>query len=271
METRSIGSFSRSTICAARGLMRAPGTTMPARFSGSAAGIRNAISERRAADRPQQIDRFGSRELLAEKAGDEAAAANFAARFHAPQRDQQVAPRRRQRFSREQIAEHDAPAQQQLTRKCFGAFVRRMRIRQGCSQQRPASGRMPRHLQPRTSFAAPALGIDQRAQIFESVGGDQSRSRQFPHPSSTSLVSRPVACASSGRNEAPRCRSASRHFAAGCVKCRRSAAAPIRASQGASSRRKIATGATRVGRTRRAARAGVFALRTMDAATAGPT
>ena len=68
----------------------------------------------------QLVERLGQRELLADEAGDEPAAADLAARLEPAQRDEQIAPRRQARLAREQIAEHDAVAQQQLARRRLG-------------------------------------------------------------------------------------------------------------------------------------------------------
>ena len=97
--------------------MRGPGVMMPARFSGSAAEtLRRGADVLIAPNLAQQLDRLRPRELLADEARHEAAAANLSLRFHAAERDEQVAPRRRDGLARQQIAEHDAPAQQQLPR-----------------------------------------------------------------------------------------------------------------------------------------------------------
>ena len=55
---------------------------MPARLSGSAPDSETALARQRPTpDLAQQTDRLGQRKLLAREAGDEAAAANFPARF----------------------------------------------------------------------------------------------------------------------------------------------------------------------------------------------
>ena len=59
----------------------------------------------RAAYRAQQIERFRQGELFAYEGVQEAAAAHLAARLHAAQRHQQVAPRGRQRLPGGRIAE----------------------------------------------------------------------------------------------------------------------------------------------------------------------
>ena len=97
--------------------MREPGVMMPARFSGSAAdNVGRGADILIAPDLAQQLDRFRPRKLLADEARHEPSAANLALRFHAAERDEQIAPRRRDRLAREEIAEHDAPSQQQLPR-----------------------------------------------------------------------------------------------------------------------------------------------------------
>src|SRR6266849_10958359 len=79
------------------------------------------IARRRGtADRPQQIHGLGCGELLADESGNEASAPYFTARFEAPQRHQQVAPSRTERFARRDIAKYYAPSQQQLPRERLG-------------------------------------------------------------------------------------------------------------------------------------------------------
>ena len=50
----------------------------------------------------------------------------------------------------------------------------------GMAQQRPASGRVARARGAALALAAAALGIQQRAQILESIGRDQAGGDQFP-------------------------------------------------------------------------------------------
>ena len=71
----------------------------------------------RPAHRAQRVDRFGQGELLADEPGDEAPAADLAARLHAAVDLQQHAPRRRAHLARQQLAQHDAVAAQQLARE----------------------------------------------------------------------------------------------------------------------------------------------------------
>ena len=47
-------------------------------------------------------------------------------------------------------------------------------------EQRPAAGAVPRARAAAAALSGAALGIDQRAQIVEAVGGEQSGGDQFP-------------------------------------------------------------------------------------------
>jgi hypothetical protein len=70
----------------------------------------------RPAEGAQALDRLGKRVLLADEAGHEAAAAHFAARFHPAERTEEIAPGRKGGLARDQIAEHDAVAGEELAR-----------------------------------------------------------------------------------------------------------------------------------------------------------
>jgi len=72
-----------------------------------------------APDLAQQLDRFGPRKLLADKAGYEPAAANLTLRLHTAERDEQVTPWRCDGFARDEIAKNHPPSQQQLARHRF--------------------------------------------------------------------------------------------------------------------------------------------------------
>ena len=91
---------------------------MPARFSGSLALMRT-ISPVRSSRRTRRsaIDRLRQRVLLADEARDEAAAAHDAARLLPPQRAHDVAPRHREVLARDEVAEDDAVAREQLHRQ----------------------------------------------------------------------------------------------------------------------------------------------------------
>src|SRR5262249_28458692 len=65
---------------------------------------------------PKQLDRFRTRKLLADEAGDESTAANLSLSLHAPERDEKIAPCGCNALARKQVPEHDAPSQQQLPR-----------------------------------------------------------------------------------------------------------------------------------------------------------
>src|SRR5688572_22106573 len=60
----------------------------------------------------EQVYRLWPRKLLAHETRHKPSAANFALRFHAPERHEQIAPRRRDGLARDEIAEHDAPSQE---------------------------------------------------------------------------------------------------------------------------------------------------------------
>jgi hypothetical protein len=64
------------------------------------------------------------RKLFADKAIDESAAANFPARFKAPIDGEQTAPGRHVRFARQELAEDDAVAIEQLTPTSFDDRLR---------------------------------------------------------------------------------------------------------------------------------------------------
>ncbi len=96
---------------------RKPGVTMPARFTGSTAGTQTRSplrSSRRT--RAQGVDGLGQGVLLADEAGDEAAAADEAARFEAAQGAQDVAPGQGEALALVEVAEDDAVAMQQDAR-----------------------------------------------------------------------------------------------------------------------------------------------------------
>ncbi len=164
-------------------LTRGPGRMMPARFSGSALATSRQLVGlgRRAADGPQQVQCLGARELFAAETGDEAAAANFALRFLAAQHRAAdratAAPGSR------------APADRGTARPNAPAIDRRRLPRGRHALRRwPNAAPAPnvrRHDgagQPSPPFSAAALGIDQRAQILETIGRHQAGRHQFPQP-----------------------------------------------------------------------------------------
>jgi len=76
-----------------------------------------------AADRAEEFEGFWAGELFAAESGDEAATANFALCFFAAERGQQIAPWWSECFAREQIAEEDAPALQELIGEGGGSGI----------------------------------------------------------------------------------------------------------------------------------------------------
>ncbi|MDL1863549.1 DDE-type integrase/transposase/recombinase [Betaproteobacteria bacterium PRO7] len=132
----------------------------------------------------QQAHRFGRGELLAGHAGDEAAAADFAARLQAPIAAQQVAPRRQPvRFARHQPPEHDAVTAQQRARDVLDNFRIVGRVaavrRRLPARERPAAGvfdaeqRRAPHAPAAVEAAAAVRGHQQRAQPGDAVGIDE--------------------------------------------------------------------------------------------------
>src|SRR5579872_6061704 len=89
---------------------------------------------------PQQIERERQAELFAHETRDETAAAHLAARFHAPQRNEQVAPRRSQRFPlTHHVTEYDTPALEELASNRIGVG-----LADAVAQERPAPRRVSR-------------------------------------------------------------------------------------------------------------------------------
>ena len=197
----------------------------------------------------KQVQRFGQGELFADERRGKPAAAHLAAGFHAAQHDQQFAPCRRQRLADGGIAEHHAPTLQKLPGEGLGASSG---ARSGMAQQRPTAGRVARTRGAALAFAAAALGVEQGAQILESVGGHQPGGDQLPK-----RILHFAGQASGGARQIGEERSAARFQHVRGPRGRGATASPwakaaaSASSQPASSRRKIASGATRVGRTRR--------------------
>ena len=152
---------------------------MPTRFSGSAAAsVTDSCASWLAGAGAQRFDGYWQRELLAEKAADETAAADLALIFEAAEGDQQFAPARQNRFARNHFAEDDAVAAQQHPAGCFRharAIGRLARV-----EQRPAADAVTRARAVPAALARAAFRIDQRANIVEAVGGDHSRGHQLP-------------------------------------------------------------------------------------------
>ena len=151
---------------------------MPARFSGSAALMVTRPPSAGIAESRAALDGVRQRELFARHAGDEAAAADLAARLEPPVDAGQLAPRRRVRLARQQPPEHDAVAAEQRPRLRLDGRVARCRARRPARDQ-PSSGRRSCARRSRDA-GAPARAHDQRAQPGEAVrgreaGGDERR------------------------------------------------------------------------------------------------
>ena len=110
-----------------------------------------------AADGTQQVQSFGQRELLAYERGYEAAAADFAARFHTAQYDEQISPSGGQRLAVRDVAEHYPPAPQQLMSESFGITIRR---RLGVADESPAAWGVPGTSRAAAACTSAALGIE---------------------------------------------------------------------------------------------------------------
>src|SRR5262249_26743923 len=131
----------------------------------------------------QEPDRLGQRELLAREAGDEAAAANLAARLETAVDAKEIAPRRQpRRLALEHAPEDDAVAAQERACKMLdrgGLGLRRARcrrIRPRTAGEGPAAG----ILHGEGGAAAPERGAallrrhEQRAEAGEAVARDEA-------------------------------------------------------------------------------------------------
>ena len=228
--------------------MRAPGSTMPARFNGSAAATCNVISE--------GVRRMDRRRSTA------SGRANCSPRKPDTKRPPRISPRASMRRSAIKRSRHAGASASRARRS------RKIRPHRSRSWRAKASARSSEDgaVCGRSSNAqrpAACLGIFKRELPSPRRRFGSIRARRFSKPSavtspaaassqsasSTWLVSCPVALTNSGRNEAPRRSSASAISRADCDN-------PFfwggeSRSHDASSRRNIATGATRVGRMRR--------------------
>lgn len=162
---------------------RGPGVRMPTRLRGRRPRARRSCRPVLPPDLPQEADRLRQRELLAGEAGDEAAAADLAARLEPTIDAQEVAPGRQPgRLAREKAPEDDAVAAQERPREMLdrlGVGPGRIAGRPRPPRQRPA----PRvlHAEHRAPPpASPLLGGDEkRAQPREAVGGDEAERDQL--------------------------------------------------------------------------------------------
>ena len=186
--------------------MRSAVVRMPMRLSGSAALMTmRRPSARRAADLAQSLDGFGERELFAGHAGDEAAAADFAARFEAAVDAGQLAPRSGVRFAREEAAEDDAVASQQRAGLRLDGFFAVDVARSG-SDQRPArSGRRP--MKPSRGDEAGVDELVERFRVVAEVAGEGGAARA---ERCRARVARVRSASASSRSATRRCARAGR-------------------------------------------------------------
>lgn len=126
-----------------------------------------------AADLAEEVEGFGARKLLAGEAIDEAAAADGSLGLHAAEDGEEVAPRGSDGLAGEEIAEDDAPSQEQLPGNGFLA-LRAGECSRDVTKDGPTSGGMAGAGEAAPAFAAAAFGIDEGAEIFEAVGSDES-------------------------------------------------------------------------------------------------
>ena len=159
---------------------RSPGTRIPTRFSGSAADNTTVSpGERHFAGGSQRFHRHRQSELFAEKSIHKTSAANLAAIFQPAESHLQFAPfgqiRSRGPADRERRCRSvSAASSRSLPRRDFGRLPGR------CTEA--PSGPCCAADAPSRPLALPgaALGINQRAQIVEAIGGDQPAGNQFP-------------------------------------------------------------------------------------------
>ena len=128
---------------------------------------------RLAAHGAQRLDRLGRRELLADEAADEAPAAQLAAHLEAAVDAQQIAPRRRLRLARQQIAEHDAVAFDVLARQRLVArlLVSAPSARLGARRRAAATSARRR---PRAAGAARPARVPARARAAAASASPRS-------------------------------------------------------------------------------------------------
>ena len=257
------------------------------------AGTRDpgARCRRGSGDRPRRSDRLAGLELAPgaaqriHRAGraycspvkpvHEPSAADRAARLHPPQRPQHLAPRHREVLARQQVAEHDAPAREQLFGHRLGELVGLDRV--GGREQRPAALRRPAAARRRRSRARPGRGASAASPVRTSWRSAWNPSavtnRGAPAPTAPPRPPRrasPRSRASSAWNSAPCARSASSTSRADPVRARPAcvaAAQPAAATEGRRGSRQRDRG-----RARRAHAARRALRRPRDrAATAAPT
>ena len=215
----STGTPSRKAITwPETGETRAPGDEDADQVQRIGGGDEHDLAARRPAPahRAQRLDRLGQRELLADEAGDEAAAAHLAARLEAAQRAEQLAPRRQARLAR--AGARGRRRRSGSSEAARGRARRSLRLRPPRralgAQQRPAArpassagARPPR--QHAAGAASARRGASrreqQRAQAGDAVAGHEAARRRAPRarPRPRSAGGR-CARAMSARNDAPR-------------------------------------------------------------------
>ena len=118
------------------------------------------------------------RELLAEEAINESSTTYFATIFESTQRHQKFAPSGQIGFASQHIAEDDPVALEQHPRSGFEgtiSFGGLIGVEEG-----PTTGAVPGTGRAPAALAGATLGIDERAQIVEAVGRNDSGGHQFP-------------------------------------------------------------------------------------------
>ncbi len=202
-----------------------PGVRMPARFKGSAPEIEihSPLGALRRISR-RGADRFGQRNLLAGEAGDETAATNLAARFHAAIDFQEIPPRRQGTAPRGRAA---ARTPRRSGAAACGPYARRRR--RGSSDRRigwrGASVPSGRHCPYRTAGHGrarrpPPSGLRLSAGTSSARKppklSELTRPRLTSSPSASSTWgrSKPLSATTSSKKEAPCVFSTSRTVAA---------------------------------------------------------
>ena len=176
---------------------------MPVRLSGSTAETRTSspvLGDLRTA--AEGFDGLGAGVLLAVEAGDEAAAADGALRFHAAEAAQDLAPGNADVLGADEVAEDDAVAEEELLGPGFGELFgaelgvvgvepfgppRRIRMSGGGGQERPAAGGDAADGEGaeesgalRAAEAALFGGCHEGAEGLEAIGGSEAAGDEVP-------------------------------------------------------------------------------------------
>jgi hypothetical protein len=162
--------------------IRAPGVTLPTRFS-------------------------GQRVLLPQEAGDEAPAAHEPSRLPHAKRAQHVSPRDSETLARRQLAEDDAVPRQELLRDAVGDLVGQAPLRLGPLEERPPALRDAAAVTRCAHRLQRALAL---APSVRAAAETRRRRRGHARPGPIGPLRGPRAVSDrSSRNRAPRHRSAS--------------------------------------------------------------